>query len=303
MDRLHAMRVFTRIVQLRSFTRAADDMNLPRATLTHAIKRLESELGTQLLQRTTRRIHVTRDGETYYTHCQRLLADLDEVEGSFRDDAQGPRGRLRIDLPISLARTLVVPALPSFFARYPQIDLDVSSGDRFVNLVQEGVDCVLRIGELANSELVGRRVGVLPRITVASAGYLRKHGVPENLTDLQNGHLAVNWASPTTRRAESLEFIVNRKLRAVDLPGRITVSSTDAYVAACMAGLGIAQMSRYRIEPYLAKGQLREILSAWSPPSLPVTVLYPRQQQLPARLRVFVDWLVALMEAEPLGLR
>jgi DNA-binding transcriptional LysR family regulator len=295
MDRLHAMRVFARIVELRSFTAAADDMNLPRATPTHTIKRLEAELGVQLLQRTTRRVNVTRDGETYYAHCQRLLADLDEVEASFRDTAQGPRGRLRIDLPASLARMMVIPALPSFYAAYPQIELDISTGDRFVNLVQEGVDCVLRIGELADSELVGRRVAVLPQVTVASAAYLRKHGVPENLADLQDGHLAVNWASPTTRRAEPLEFLVNRKKRGVMLPGRITVSSTDAYMAACLAGLGIAQLSRYRISEHLVKGQLREILPASPPPTLPVTVLYPQQKRLPTRLRVFVDWLVELM--------
>lgn len=289
------MRAFTRIAELRSFTAAADDMNLPRATLTHTIKRLEAEIGVQLLQRTTRRVNVTRDGETYYAHCQRLLADLDEVEASFRDTTQGPRGRLRIDLPASLARMMVIPALPEFYAAYPQIELDISTGDRFVNLVQEGVDCVLRIGELADSELVGRRVAVLPQVTVASAAYLRKHGVPEHLADLQNGHLAVNWASPTTRRAEPLEFMVNRKKRDVMLPGRITVSSTDAYMSACLAGLGIAQLSRYRISTHLAKGQLREILPASPPPTLPVTVLYPQQKQLPTRLRVFVDWLVALM--------
>lgn len=291
------MRVFARIVELRSFTAAADDMNLPRATLTHTINRLEAELGVQLLQRTTRRVNVTRDGEVYYAHCQRLLADLDEVEASFRDTAQGPRGRLRIDLPASLARMMVIPALPSFYAAYPQIELDISTGDRFVNLVQEGVDCVLRIGELADSDLVGRRVAVLPQVTVASAAYLRKHGLPESLADLQDGHLAVNWASPTTRRAEPLEFLVNRKKRGVMLPGCITVSSTDAYMAACLAGLGIAQLSRYRISEHLAKGKLLEILPASPPPTLPVTVLYPQQKRLPTRLRVFVDWLVELMGA------
>ena len=291
------MRVFARIVELRSFTAAADDMDLPRASLTHTIKRLETELGVQLLQRTTRRVNVTRDGETYYTHCQRLLADIDEIDASFRDTAQGPRGRLRIDLPASLARMMVIPALPSFYALHPNIELDISTGDRFVNLVQEGVDCVLRIGELADSGLVGRRVAVLPQVTVASAAYLRKHGVPEQLADLQEGHLAVNWASPTTRRAEPLEFLVNRKKREVMLPGRITVSSTDAYMSACLAGLGIAQLSRYRISGHLAKGQLREILPASPPPTLPVTVLYPQQKRLPTRLRVFVDWLVELMAA------
>lgn len=295
MDRLHAMRVFARIVELGSFTRAADDMNLPRATMTHTIKRLEDELGVQLLQRTTRRVSATRDGEAYYAHCRRLLADLDEVEASFRDAAQGPRGRLRVDLPAALARNMVMPALPAFFARYPHIELDVSTGDRFVNLVQEGVDCVLRIGTLADSDLVGRRVAVLPQVTAASADYLRKHGMPETLADLQQGHNAVNWSSPTTRRPEPLEFMIGRKLREVTLPGQVTVGSTDVYMSACLAGLGIAQLSRYRIREHLASGKLREILPTMPPPVLPVSVLYPRQRQLPTRLRVFVDWLVELM--------
>ncbi|MFC5741463.1 LysR family transcriptional regulator [Dyella tabacisoli] len=295
MDRLQAMRVFTRIVELGSFTRAADDLNLPRATLTHTIKRLEAQLGTQLLQRTTRRVAITPDGQTYYGHCMRLLADLDEVEGHFRDAAVQVKGRVRVDLPATFARLKVIPALPAFCARYPQIELHISTGDRYVNLVQEGVDCVLRAGELADSGLVGRRVAILPQATVASAAYIREHGLPETLAALQKSHLAVNWASPTTRRSEPLDFMVNRKLRQVDMPSRVTVNGTEAYLACCEAGMGIAQFPRYRIAEALAKGELCEILPAYPPPPLPVTVLYPPQRQLPARLRVFIDWLAELM--------
>ncbi|MGH8158925.1 MAG: LysR substrate-binding domain-containing protein [Rhodanobacter sp.] len=294
MDRLEAMRLYTRIVELGSFTAAADDLNLPRATVTHAIKRLEARLGAQLLQRTTRRVRTTRDGETYYGHCLRLLADVDEVETDFREAVVQPKGRLRIDLPASLARLRVIPALPEFFARFPQIELDIGTGDRFVDLVREGVDCVLRIGELGDSGMIGRRVAMLEQVTVASAGYVRRHGLPASLAALQEGHLAVNWASPTTHRAEPLEFMVGRRRREVSLPGRVTVSGGDAYLGCCEAGLGIAQMTRYRIEKALASGRLCEILPAHPPPSLPMTVLYPQQRQMPARLRVFVDWLVEL---------
>lgn len=294
MDRLEAMRLYTRIVELSSFTAAADDLNLPRATVTHAIKRLEARLGAQLLQRTTRCVRTTRDGETYYGHCVRLLADMDEVEADFREAVVQPKGRLRIDLPVSLARLLVIPALPEFCARFPQIELDIGTGDRFVDLMREGVDCVLRIGELVDSGMIGRRVATLEQVTVASADYVRRHGLPGSLAALQEGHLAVNWASPTTRRAEPLEFMVGRRRREVSLPDRITVSGVDAYLGCCEAGLGIAQMPRYRIEEALASGRLREILPAHPPPSLPMTVLYPQQRQMPARLRVFVDWLVEL---------
>ena len=294
MDRLEAMRLYTRIVELGSFTAAADDLNLPRATATHAIKQLEARLGAQLLQRTTRRVRATRDGETYYGHCVRLLADMDEVETDFREAVVQPKGRLRIDLPATLARLLVIPALPEFCARFPQIELDIGTGDRFVDMVREGVDCVLRIGELSDSGMVGRRVAMLEQVTVASASYVRRHGMPDSLAALHEGHFAVNWASPTTRRAEPLEFMVSRRRREVSLPGRVTVSGVDAYLGCCEAGLGIAQMPRYRIEEALASGRLREILPAHPPPSLPMSVLYPQQRQMPARLRVFIDWLVEL---------
>lgn len=298
MDRLEAMRLYTRIVELGSFTAAADDLNLPRATVTHAIKRLETRLGAQLLQRTTRRVRTTSDGDTYYRHCRRLLADMDEVEADFREAAIQPKGRLRIDLPASLGRLLVIPALPAFFARFPQIELDIGTGDRFVDLVREGVDCVLRIGNLGDSGMIGRRVGMLAQATVASAGYVRRYGLPESLAALQDGHVAVNWASPNTRRAEPLEFMVGRRRREVTLPGCVSVSGMDAYLGCCEAGLGIAQMTRQRIAEGLKAGRLREILPAHPPPSLPITVLYPQQRQMPARLRVFIDWLVELTAAQ-----
>jgi DNA-binding transcriptional LysR family regulator len=299
MDRLQAMRVFTRIVELGSFTRAADDLDLPRATLTHTVKRLEERLGAHLLQRTTRSVRPTRDGEVYYNHCLRLLADLDAVEADFREAAVLPKGKLRIDLASSLARSLVVPALPDFFARYPQIELDIGTSDRFVDLVQEGVDCVLRAGELSDSTMIGRRVANLSQVTVASADYVRRHGTPQTLADLQRGHKAVNWASPTTRRTSALEFMVNRRLREVMLRALVTVSGTEAYLGCCEAGLGIAQFPRYRIVDALAEGRLVELLPATPPPMLPLTVLYPSQRQLPLRLRVFIDWVAELLRDLP----
>jgi LysR family transcriptional regulator, regulator for bpeEF and oprC len=298
MDRLDAMRLFVRIVDLGSFTAAADDLSLPRATVTHTIKRLETRLGTQLLQRTTRRVHATRDGEAYYSHCVRLLAEMDAVEADFREATVQPRGRLRIDVPAQMARLWLIPALPAFFARYPLLELDIGTGDRFVDLLREGVDCVLRVGKLPDSNLVGRRVGILEQSTVASATYLRKQGMPQTLADLQNGHYAVNWASPTTHRIEPLEFMAGRKRREVIMPGHVTVSGVEAYLACCEAGLGLAQFPRYRVAEGVANGTLREVLPATPPPSLPVTVLYPVHRQMPARLRVFVDWVVEQMSRQ-----
>lgn len=290
MDRLQAMRVFTRIVELGSFTRAADDLSLPRATLTHTIKRLEERVGAHLLQRTTRRVRPTRDGEVYYNHCVRLLADLDAVEADFREAASVPKGKLRVDLPSTGAGTLLIPALPDFFARYPRIELDISTSDRFIDLVQEGVDCVLRAGELSDSTLVARRVATLSQVTVVSADYARRHGVPQSLAELQDGHLAVNWASPTTRRVTPLEFMAGKRMHEVMLPSLVTVNGAHAYLNCCEAGLGIAQLPAYRIVDQLARGSLVELLPAMRPPSLPISVVFASQRQLPLRLRVFIDW-------------
>lgn len=295
MDRLQAMRVFTRIVELGSFTRAADDLSLPRATLTHTIKRLEEHVGAHLLQRTTRRVRPTRDGEVYYNHCVRLLADLDAVEADFREAAAVPKGRLRIDLASSLARIVVIPELPAFLARYPQIELDIGTSDRFIDLVQEGVDCVLRAGDLPDSTMVGRRVANLSQATVASVAYVQRHGMPQSLAELQSGHVAVDWASPTTRRTTPLEFMVGKRMREVTVPAPIVVSGTEAYLACCEAGLGIAQFPRYRVEQALTSGTLVELLPAMPPPSFPVSVVYQSQRQLPLRLRVFIDWIVEVM--------
>jgi DNA-binding transcriptional LysR family regulator len=295
MDRLQAMRVFTRIVEMGSFTRAADDLSLPRATLTHTIKRLEEHVGAHLLQRTTRQVRPTRDGEVYYNHCVRLLADLDAVEADFREAAAVPKGRLRIDLASSLARLVLIPALPEFLARYPKIELDIGTSDRFIDLVREGVDCVLRAGDLPDSTMVGRRVANLSQATVASVAYVQRHGMPQTLADLQSGHVAVDWASPTTRRTSPLEFMVGKRMREVALPAPIVVSGTEAYLACCEAGLGIAQFPRYRVEDALASGTLLELLPAMPPPSFPISVLYQSQRQLPLRLRVFIDWIVEVM--------
>lgn len=297
MDHLRAMRTYVRIVELGSFTAAANDLELPRATVTHAIRQLESRLGAQLLQRTTRRVRTTRDGETYYAHCRRLLADVDEVESDLRDANLSPRGRLRVDLPATLARVVVIPALPDFLDRYPDIDLELGTSDRFVNLVREGIDCVLRSGELADSGLIGRRVALLSQATIASAEYVRRHGLPTSIAELRQGHLAVNWRSPTHQRTEPLEFMAGRRRQELMLPGRIAVSAVEAYIAGCEAGLGIAQFPRYRIAADLASGRLVEILPQCPPPPLPLTVMYPPQRQLPARLRVFIEWLAGVLRA------
>jgi DNA-binding transcriptional LysR family regulator len=289
MDRFQEMQIFVRIVERRSFTQAAEDLLIPRATATNAIKRLENRLGTRLLERTTRAVAPTQDGAAYYERCVRLLADLDEAEDAFRGSE--PAGLLRVNLQPTLARYFVFPALPAFLARYPRIQLHVGEDDRLVDLVREGVDCVLRAGQLHDSAMVARRAADLEQVTVASPAYLERLGTPATLADLVR-HQAVHYMSTATGRPYPLEFMTGTGLKLATPPAVVSVTGTEAYTAAALAGLGLVQVPRYRIAEQLACGQLVEVLADMPPPTIPISVLYPQARQLSARVRVFADWLV-----------
>ncbi|PWY40966.1 MULTISPECIES: LysR family transcriptional regulator [Pseudomonas] len=288
MDQVKAMKVFVRIYERSSFTLAADDLNLPRATLTHTLNQFEAWLGTRLLERSTRRVRPTLDGEAYYLRCIQLLAELEEAELAFRTVA--PKGRLRVDLHGTLAKYFVIPALPEFMARYPEIELSVSEADRFVDLIAEGVDCVLRAGTLGDSSLIGRRVASLQQITCASPAYLRKYGEPKSLDELSR-HRAVNYVSRTTAKQFPFEFMVDGELREVAIEGALSVFGAEIYAASAVAGLGIIQCPRYRMVQQIFQGLVQEILTDTPPPPMPVSVLYPHNRQMSPRVRVFVDWL------------
>ena len=296
MDRLDAMRLFTRIVELESFSRAADALQLPAATATHTIKQLEARLGVRLLQRTTRHVSATPDGQAYYQRCVRILADVDETEAAFGASGAPPRGKLRVDLQGTLARHFVLPRLSEFLSRYPDIELDIGTGDRLVDLVREGVDCVLRGGELRDSSMVARRVASLEQVTCASAAYLDKHGTPRTLDELAR-HRAVNFFSTATGKLFPFDFMVDGAARSVTLPGAVSVGNAEAYVLCCANDLGLIQLPRYHVAAQLRDGSFREVLGEWRPPAMPVSVLYPHQRQLSPRVRVFVDWLADVMSA------
>lgn len=286
MDQVKAMKVFVRIYERSSFTLAADDLNLPRATLTHTLNQFEAWLGTRLLERSTRRVRPTLDGEAYYQRCVQLLAELEEAELAFRSVA--PKGRLRVDLHGTLAKYFVVPALPEFMARYPDIELSISEADRFVDLIAEGVDCVLRAGTLGDSALIGRRVANLRQVTCASPAYLRKYGEPKRLSELSE-HRAVNYVSRTTAKLFPFEFMVNGELQEVSIDGALSVFGAEIYSASAVAGLGIIQCPHYRMAELIEQGVMREILQETPPPLMPVSVLYPQNRHMSPRVRVFVD--------------
>ncbi|WP_274643320.1 LysR family transcriptional regulator [Pseudomonas serbica] len=288
MDQVKAMKVFVRIYERSSFTQAADDLNLPRATLTHTLNQFEAWLGTRLLERSTRKVRPTLDGEAYYQRCVQLLAELEEAELAFRSVA--PKGRLRVDLHGTLGKHFVIPALPQFMVRYPDMELSISEADRHVDLISEGVDCVLRAGTLGDSTLIGKRVANLRQITCASPAYLRQHGEPTNLDDLKN-HRAVNYVSRTTAKLFPFQFMVGGELREVAIEGAVSVFGAQIYAASAIAGLGLIQCPHYRMEAQIAQGLVKEILTDTPPPPMPVSVLYPHNRHMSPRVRVFVDWL------------
>lgn len=296
MDRFDAMRIFTRIVELRSFTQAAHDLGYPKATVTHAIKQLEARLRVRLLQRTTRQVTPTLDGEAYYQRCVRLLADLEETESVFTSAAQQPAGKLRVDLHATVAMHFVMPVLGQFCARHPLIELEIGMGDRLVDLVREGVDCVLRVGELGDSSMVARRVALLEQVTCASPAYLAAHGTPRSLAELE-GQRAVNFFSAQTGKVWPFDFKLDGQRHSVTLPGTVSVNNAEAYHACCRAGLGLIQAPRYDLEQSLATGELVEVLADLRPDPVPVSVMYPHHRQLSPRVRVFADWIASLFMA------
>ncbi|KAA0961756.1 LysR family transcriptional regulator [Pseudomonas sp. ANT_H12B] len=293
MDRFNAMRVFTRIVELGGFAKAADSLQLPRASVTILIKQLEAHLGVQLLQRTTRQLSLTLDGAAYYPRCVRLLADLEETEAVFSAARHNPKGLLRMDMPSGIGRLIVIPALPDFTARYPLIELEIGLNDQPVDLIREGVDCVLRGGSSLDDSLVARPLVMLDQVTCASPEYLKRHGTPQCLADLE-GHQMVEYFSSSSGKRFGLEFMVNEQIQLVDLPKQVAVNSADGYLAACEAGYGLVQTPYYHVARQLKEGRLIELLREVPPPAMPLTALYPPHRQLSRRVRVFVDWMVEL---------
>lgn len=294
MDRFEEMRVFVRVAERQSFTRASDDLQIPRATVTNLIKRLEERLGARLLERTTRTVRLTPDGQAYYGRCVRLIADMEEAEGSFSNLA--PKGLLRVNLQGTLARHFVVPTLPVFLARYPDIELTIGEDDRLVDLVRKGIDCVLRAGTLQDSSMVGRRVAQLQQVTVESPAYLEKYGEPADPSALES-HRAVNYVSSATGKPVPLEFDIEGRITPMLLPGAVSVTGVELYTGSAVAGLGMVQVPRYRVSDELASGRLKIILANFPPPPMSVSVLYPQNRQLSSRVRVFATWLRDIFEA------
>ncbi|MCY0852477.1 LysR family transcriptional regulator [Cupriavidus sp. D39] len=295
MDKLQAMQVFTRVVETSSFTRAADSMDLPKGSVTRLIKELEAYLDTRLLNRTTRSLSVTSAGAAYYEQCARILAEIDEAEASFTDAPRAPKGKLRVDMASSIGRLIVVPALDEFRAKYPEIELTLGFGDRLVDLVQEGIDCTLRIGNLDDSTLVARRVGVFRLLTAASPGYIREFGAPKSPHVLER-HRAVNYFSSRTGRMINMNFQMAGEAMNVKVPSTLAANDGDAHLQCGLKGFGLIQIPRILAQPHLDSGELVEVLSEWNPASLPISAVFPQSRHLSPQVRAFVNWVAEIFE-------
>jgi DNA-binding transcriptional LysR family regulator len=287
MDRLETLSVFSRVAEMESFTAAARSLGLTKATASNAVQQLETRLGTRLLHRTTRRVRLTQDGAVFYERCKDLLADADEVESMFRKSDEALVGRIRVDMSTPMARTRVIPALQSFLKVHPGVEIELGSTDRAVDLVREGYDCVVRVGAVADSGLVARRLGEMELLNLASPAYLRANGTPRSLADLER-HFVVHYVGVLGSKPSGWEYFDKGEWKELPMRGRVTVNNAEAYVAACVAGLGLIQSPN---SEEVRSGRLVEVLPKLRAQPMPVSILYPHRRQLPRRVRVFMDWL------------
>jgi LysR family transcriptional regulator, regulator for bpeEF and oprC len=300
MDQLMAIKAFARVVEAGNFTRAADSLDMPNATLSKMVQELEAHLGIRLLQRTTRRVTVTAEGRDYYEKALRIVRDLEDIDASFNVVSGRLRGYLRVDVGGSTARDVLIPALPDFMARYPDIRLDLGVSDRPVDLISDNVDCVIRGGPLSDSSLIARHIGDATLITCAMPGYLKAFGVPAYPDELKNGHRLVSYLSPQTGRPFPFRFARNGEKTEIKTEHRIGINESNAHLAAALAGLGIIQTFTYATFEAQQRGALVEILAGWRPAPYPFHVVYPQNRHVTQRLRVFISW---LMEVFPQRLR
>src|SRR5215470_12926162 len=279
MDRFQAMEVFIRVVETGGFTKAADAMRMPKATVTTLIQNLEAHLGVKLLNRTTRRLNVTPDGAAYYERSVRILAEVAETESALSRTRTAVRGRLRVDVPATLGRRFLVPALPAFFERYPELELELGCSDRPVDLIEEGVDCVVRGGEQEDSSLVARRIATFELLTCATPEYFKRNGVPQHPHDLER-HQCVRYFSAKTGKIYKWVFSRGRERIELDVSGALALNDSEAYMEAGLTGIGVMRATPPAANEWLAQGRLTRVLEDWQSDPLPLYVMYPQNRHL-----------------------
>ncbi|WP_333617237.1 LysR family transcriptional regulator [Mixta calida] len=295
MDKIHAMKVFVTVAEMESFTRAAESLGQPKGSLSRQIQALEDRMGARLLHRTTRRVQLTQDGLVYYERCRDVLATLEEMDTLFQKEPATLSGRLRVDMPVALATDIIIPQLPQFLQHYPGLELELSSIDRQVDVIREGFDCVVRIGQLQDSGLMSRTLGHLPMINCASPDYLMRFGMPLRLEDLSQ-HAMVHYSQQLGSAHSGFEFFDGQRSHFIQTGGALTVNSTPAYRHACLAGLGIIQVPRHGVQALLENQRLVEVLPHFCARPMPLSLLWPHRRNLAQRVRVFMEWLTQAMK-------
>jgi DNA-binding transcriptional LysR family regulator len=296
MDNTEAIKRFVRVAELGSFTKAADALGLPKASVSLAVQQLENKLGTQLLHRTTRKVQLTPDGQVFYERGKEVLAEMDELDSLFQADDASISGLIRVDMSYPTARNIVIPRLPEFLARYPNLQVDLSSTDRRVDLIAEGFDCVVRVGSLTDSGLIVRHLGELEQANFVSRAYLAQYGEPKNMDDLSM-HWLIHYHINTAAKFDTFEYWDGHTCQRIPMQSRISVNNVDAYRAACLAGLGIIQAPKTWGVKLVAEGELVEILPEYRAPKMPVSILYPHRRNLSKRVRIFMDWLSDIVKS------
>jgi DNA-binding transcriptional LysR family regulator len=295
MDRIAAMNAFVRVVEAGTFTKAADTLDLPNATVTRLIQGLEQDLKVRLLHRTTRSVTVTPEGATYYERVVRLLADLSDIESSARLSQGKPSGKVHVDAPAAISTMVIVPALAAFYRDYPDLEIELGVGNRRTDLVAEGIDCAIRVGEINEQMIVARQIGTFHFTTCATPAFLKAHGAPKSPDELAS-RPTVGLMSSRIGRPLLFRYVDGEAEAELVLNHKLVVNDTNSYLAAGLAGLGIIQAPNYAVHEALKAGHLVAVLDDWYTPSIPVHMLYAPNRYLSAKVRIFIDWTVALFE-------
>lgn len=289
MDRFEAMRIFVRVAELKSFTKASEDIGLPKSGISNYIQNLEKNVNAKLLNRTTRVVNLTPEGMLFYERCKNILSDIDEVESMFAKDSN-LKGKIRIDMTVKTATSLLIPLLTNFFEKHPDLEIELSSLDRKIDLIKEGVDCVIRAGNSNEVGIVEKKLGELHQINCVSPDYLKKYGNPKTLDDLNN-HKLIFYSPLLDGKTTGFEYFKSGKEYDLKMKGNITVNNTNAYLISCLNGLGIAQLPHISCRDYLKKGELVEILPDFRAKPLNINVVYPYRSIQSKRVRAFIDWI------------
>lgn len=298
MNQIDAMQIYVRVAELASFTRAADSLGLPKASVSTTIKQLEALLGVRLLHRTTRTVQMTQDGQIYYERSKEMLAEMEELQSLFQHGEAEISGRLRVDLPNGIAKNIIIPCLSEFLKLHPKLEIEISCTDRRVDVVREGFDCVVRVGNLVDSSLVARPLGYLRQINCASPEYLARYGTPHTLENLST-HKLIHYASNFGGKPTGFEYQLRQQNKIQnkvhEMQGSITVNNSDAYQAACLAGLGIIQAPEIGLRALIEQGKLVAILEEYSAEPMPISLIYANRRHLPKRTQSFMHWVVEIM--------